>query len=512
MTLPAFSVVIPAFERRHTIERALSSVFAQRHPADEIILVDDGSKDGTSAFVRKKFPGVRLIRLEVNQGPAVARNAGIRCAGHSHLAFLDSDDAWHEDYLAAVAETWRAHPEAGIVYTQYDKIEDRPGGRVDAMDVRVEGDQIEAMLRNNFIHSCSLMSTRRDWTLEVGGFDPAYRIGEDRAMYLRLLLRGPAIAVPARLVRRHVADDNLINDLEGWWRDATAIVARFTADPAFAAYRHVEDESRARVFEAIGWHDRQRERARRERQRRAVFQAPVPAAEPVPPSGRNEGPAVHLFLHAGGLPIEALTALLEATGLFGRPAPWFDHDGPMLEAVRAFNVPDLDGYLDALLAEATSAGRPFSALIGDRDLAWLKSTPAFARLLRDQEVRIVRLFSQDRVLQACQRATDGRQNAPTYDDIADALVAIEQADASFDRWLSGAGLDARTLRLEDLETAGLPTLRALAPGTDMRVCPPLAPLGAEEIALAGRFREEARLRNWVHALAPVGSLSRPVSA
>ncbi|MGI9437045.1 MAG: glycosyltransferase family 2 protein, partial [Geminicoccaceae bacterium] len=101
MADPQFSVIIPTFNRERTIERALESVLAQRQPAGEIILVDDGSSDGTTALVRRRFPDVRLLQFESNRGPAIARNMAIEHAVHDHLAFLDSDDAWDPDYLAA---------------------------------------------------------------------------------------------------------------------------------------------------------------------------------------------------------------------------------------------------------------------------------------------------------------------------------------------------------------------------------------------------------------------------
>ncbi len=534
MTLPVFSVIIPTFNRRRTIGRAIDSVLAQRHPPGEIILVDDASSDGTADLVRRRFPGVRVLELEVNRGPAVARNTAIRVARHDHLAFLDSDDSWHPDYLAAIARAWRDHPGAGIVYTQYDKIEDRVGGRSDPMDVQVEGDQLLSMLRNNFIHSSSLMSTRRDWTLAVGGFDPAYRIGEDRAMYLRLLQRGPAIAVPRRLVRRHVGDDNMIHDLERWWRDATTIVARFTARPDFAGLRWIEDQSRARVWEAIQWHDRQRQRARAAKARAERQEAP--AGKDAPDAGKEpaplpaEGGDACLFVHAGGVPIEPLSALLTETGAFGRPRPWFDHDGPMLDLAASLGADDFDRYVEAI-----RAGAPWSALVRYRDLAWLEHKPAFRRLLGQTGVRTVRLRCRDVVLQAFRLLTAHRPGddrpaaAPAFETLAAALVGLEEAEAFGDDWLARNRVGASTLWLEDLCAPDLSALKALTrrlalPMADQS-CRPIDPPTAEESAIVHDFRQEAARRHWSHALlstAPssgarsgfpgVGRLSAPAGA
>ena len=512
MTLPIFSVIIPTYNRRRTIERALTSVFEQRHPPGEVILVDDASDDDTLTFVHSRFPKVRTLRHEGNRGPAVARNAAIQIAKHSHLAFLDSDDAWDDDYLAIVGETWCKHPDAAIVYAQYDKILDRPNGRVDPMDVRVEGDQIEAMLRNNFIHSCSLMTTRRDWTIDVGGFDPAYKIGEDRAMYLRLLLRGPAISVSERLVKRYVAEDNLINNLEQWWQDATSIVARFVAHPDFERFRWVEDQSRARAWEALRWHDRQRKNARRESERATETKAQKPhspAIKPRKPNRPSNGLPIYLFVHAGGLPIDALAVLLTSVGAFGSPAPWFDHDGPLLEKAWELGALDLESYVDAVLGEAKDAGQPWSALISYRDLLWLQSTTVFQRLMQAEDVRVVRLRCKDTIIQGCRLASerwrgDLAEN-PSRAAIADAIVTLEETEAFGDAWLADQKLKGSSLWLEDLHEPSLPTLMDLSPenveAPDIKLEPP----SADQLALACTFRKEAARRHWSHALIPAVS-------
>jgi len=83
------SVVIPSYNRRHTLERALRSVIEQTSAVDEIILVDDGSTDDSAAMTAQLFPDVKLIR-QSNRGVSAARNSGIRAARHDWIALLDS--------------------------------------------------------------------------------------------------------------------------------------------------------------------------------------------------------------------------------------------------------------------------------------------------------------------------------------------------------------------------------------------------------------------------------------
>ena len=84
------SVVIPSYNRKHTLERALQSVFEQTSPVDEVILVDDGSTDGSSDMVRQRFPQVTVIN-QPNQGVSAARNRGIVAAQFEWIALLDSN-------------------------------------------------------------------------------------------------------------------------------------------------------------------------------------------------------------------------------------------------------------------------------------------------------------------------------------------------------------------------------------------------------------------------------------
>jgi glycosyltransferase involved in cell wall biosynthesis len=98
----SISVVIPTRNRLPWLVACLESVISQHVPAAEVVVVDDGSTDGTSEAVRSRFPGVRVLRTN-GEGPAKARNVGIAAACSEYVAFLDSDDSWYPDTLAHVA-------------------------------------------------------------------------------------------------------------------------------------------------------------------------------------------------------------------------------------------------------------------------------------------------------------------------------------------------------------------------------------------------------------------------
>ena len=92
------SAVIPAYNAEKYIERAIDSALAQSHLPDEIIVVDDGSDDGTGEVVKKYGESIRYINQE-NTGASAARNAGVKAAKNEWIAFLDGDDEWLSDNL-----------------------------------------------------------------------------------------------------------------------------------------------------------------------------------------------------------------------------------------------------------------------------------------------------------------------------------------------------------------------------------------------------------------------------
>jgi glycosyltransferase involved in cell wall biosynthesis len=97
---PLVTVVIPTFNRAGTLARAMASVAAQVFTDYEVVVVDDGSTDGTAEALTTGIPNLRLVQLARNLGAGAARNAGILASYGKQIAFLDSDDRWEPDKLA----------------------------------------------------------------------------------------------------------------------------------------------------------------------------------------------------------------------------------------------------------------------------------------------------------------------------------------------------------------------------------------------------------------------------
>ena len=115
--MPSVSVIIPTYNLRLLIERAIRSVIRQNGGHDaEIIVVDDGSTDDTLSIIEKLgCPSVKILKQEHNQGPAAARNRGLLEAQGEYCAFLDGDDFWEPEFLNETTAFMRSHPEAVAV-------------------------------------------------------------------------------------------------------------------------------------------------------------------------------------------------------------------------------------------------------------------------------------------------------------------------------------------------------------------------------------------------------------
>lgn len=196
------SIVTPAFDVARFVADAIRSTRAQSHADLDLILVDDGSRDGTALAAEhaaEDDPRIRILR-QPNAGVSAARNAGIAAATGDALLFLDADDWLAPDAVARLAGTLDAAPRAVAAYGPWAAMAEsaRPG---DA-PLRVksgpfpEGDILEPLLIRNLLVNGGHALIRRDAFDAAGGFDPAIRYGEDWECWIRLALRGPFARVP----------------------------------------------------------------------------------------------------------------------------------------------------------------------------------------------------------------------------------------------------------------------------------------------------------------------------
>jgi glycosyltransferase involved in cell wall biosynthesis len=195
------TAIIPTYNRVVHLERAIASVVAQSQPCNELIVVDDGSSDGTSSLVERLAAGatipIRLFRQE-NRGAAAARNSGIRMAKGRLLAFLDSDDWWLPHKLALQTAALQAHPHVLISHTR--EIWFRHGQRVNQKKKHdpPAGDIFAASLRMCVVGMSTVM-VRRELFDRYGMFAESLPCCEDYDLWLRVGCRESFLLVPEAL-------------------------------------------------------------------------------------------------------------------------------------------------------------------------------------------------------------------------------------------------------------------------------------------------------------------------
>ncbi len=212
---PKVSVIIPAFNCARYIADAIDSVLAQTYQDLEIIVVDDGSTDGTGEVVRRYGDRVRYIRQK-NRGPSGAKNTGIQAARGEYISTLDGDDLWMPDRLEKLVPLLDQQPELGFAYGDCYRIDETPDHVWQQTAFQIHGGArrgwvLERLVMVNFVPSQSVI-IRRSALDAVGLFDETYRIGEDWDLWLRLAARYPVDFIPDVVAMRRQHTQNITNN------------------------------------------------------------------------------------------------------------------------------------------------------------------------------------------------------------------------------------------------------------------------------------------------------------
>ncbi|OQW37439.1 MAG: hypothetical protein A4E19_13630 [Nitrospira sp. SG-bin1] len=243
MNQPLVSVVIPTYNRGYCLQRCLDSVLIQSYQNVEILLIDDGSEDGTGELVKRLYDGDIRIRYvyKNNKGVAAARNHGLRLAGGEFVALLDSDDIWKPWKLELQLAVMAHLPEVGMVWTDMEAI-DATGNVCDPKylrtmyhaygwfpdsaslfsgscalssivpklsmlvgDVSVNfGNIFSPMIMGSLVHTSTVL-IRKDRLARVRGFQERFRYaGEDYDFHLRICREGPVAFVDASSIQYQV--------------------------------------------------------------------------------------------------------------------------------------------------------------------------------------------------------------------------------------------------------------------------------------------------------------------
>lgn len=200
--MPLVTVVIPVFNGEPFVAKAVQSVRAQTMNDVEIIVVDDGSTDGTQA-VLAQLERTHLIRWyqQDHGGPARSRNRGIESARGEFIALLDCDDVWLPDKLAAQLSIMRGDPEVGLVHTDFDVV-DEHGAVLEHVSARQSPEPIVQAFVGGHTALPSTLLIRKEVLQKVGALRPELYGSEDSDLTVRLYTVTKFACIDRVLVRK----------------------------------------------------------------------------------------------------------------------------------------------------------------------------------------------------------------------------------------------------------------------------------------------------------------------
>jgi glycosyltransferase involved in cell wall biosynthesis len=269
MHAPTVSVVIPTYNYAHFVTEAVDSVLGQTCPADEVIVVDDGSTDDTRERLRAYGDRIRYV-YQPNQGLSAARNTGICAARGEWVALLDSDDTWHPRKQERQAEALRRHPDVSLLATGETSDVSSGWPELGAGPPEVRPVTLEELaVRSRFGSSGVLV--RKTCFDAVGLFDTTLRSAEDRDMWIRIASRFPVACLKEPLwwyrphgdsmsraaVRMEVNElkvlRNAFASIEALRRDYLLRLRVFSHASKAAAYRYESAGMRRKALARVLW-------------------------------------------------------------------------------------------------------------------------------------------------------------------------------------------------------------------------------------------------------------------
>jgi len=193
--MPHFSVIIPLYNKAPYVRKTVESVLRQTFDDYELVIIDNGSNDGSSEIVASfTDPRIRIVRLEENVGVSNARNKGVSLSSSPYITFLDADDWWEPTFLEEMARLIERHPDAGIYGTGYYIVKN---GKKKVAPIGVENGFSEGDVNYCRVYAKTLCMPLTSITVsmpravfdEMGGFKPHLKLGEDFDLWIRIALK-----------------------------------------------------------------------------------------------------------------------------------------------------------------------------------------------------------------------------------------------------------------------------------------------------------------------------------
>lgn len=198
------SIILPTYNRAHSIKRSIDSVLLQSYTDFELIIVDDNSRDNTQEVIKGCADSrIRVVKNEVNLGPSGARNKGMECASGEYIAFQDSDDEWMPDKLKIMMQVF-ADESPGMVFSSvYQQLIDGTRTKYPTGSRRISSERLyETILYNNIVATPAAIMTRECFK-GTGFFDTGMKCFEDYDYFIRVAEKYKVVHIPEPLLIQH---------------------------------------------------------------------------------------------------------------------------------------------------------------------------------------------------------------------------------------------------------------------------------------------------------------------
>ena len=204
---PKVSVCIPTYNRKYYLKETLESVYAQTYQNFEVVIVDDGSTDGTEQMLKDTGHPLRYY-WQKNQGESVARNKLIELAEGDFITFIDSDDLLFPDAIEKLVKIVETHGPNTIAYSSYINIDETGAEIKRKRQVFPSGNITVDLFEQILVHSCGTMCTKK-LLQETGGFDVSLPVCSPYILWLQLSLKYKFYALKEPTFKRRRHSNNL---------------------------------------------------------------------------------------------------------------------------------------------------------------------------------------------------------------------------------------------------------------------------------------------------------------
>jgi len=245
----SISVIVPTFNSSASLPRAIESIREQNWPGLDIVVVDDGSTDDTSATMKCLAKGDLKFVAQCNRGPGAARNRGIMVSKSKWVAFLDADDFWLPGKLTAQFDLLRSDSAFRFCYS--DSVRQMTDGVRSIHRPRGTSSNIFSSLLAGPQFDLPTVIVRRDCFQRVGLFAPELRTGEDWDMWLRLSASYRGCYIPKPLIFHYVSGDPNKYPMDVYERCQMRILERLFSDQEIARYWPQLSRHRGKIY---SWH------------------------------------------------------------------------------------------------------------------------------------------------------------------------------------------------------------------------------------------------------------------